>query len=204
MSEETKNQKTEAFIKCPCCGEMTLKRPLEIKSIILDEYMAAIITGVPFAHTYTVHDSIDITVEVPPKKDAQLMFTASQILHKLAVEPHDVQDPEANEISEKLRSAVGMIQTYGSIMSIVTRKDKQVVKTYAPAEVIRNFCKSVKELGKDKKLMVESYDECDSMENLSSVPDMMLRSIVKTHNDIYAILLETGFTETFWKGIELA
>ena len=42
------------------------------------------------------------------------------------------------------------------------------------------------------------------MENLSSVPDMMLRSIVKTHNDIYAILLETGFTETFWKGIELA
>ena len=201
MAQNTENTKEE-FIKCPCCGELTLHKPLDIKSLILDEYMASIITGVPFAHTYTVYDSIDITAEIPTKHDAQFVYGTIQRLNRLAAmcagkEPLDTAD--------KLKSAAGMIQTYSTITSIVTRRDKQIVKTYAPAEAIKNFCVAIKEIPDTNiELILEAFEECDSPEILSTVPDLMIRAIEKTHNDIYTILLNTGFNENFWKGIELA
>ena len=196
MAEETAETTKPEFMKCPCCGELTLRKPLEIKSQILDEYMASIITGVPFAHTYTIHDSIDITVEMPSKKDAQIIFNTAKKLDQLAA----IQ-PE--EYAQQLRSYAGMIQTYGNVLSIVTRKDKKIVKTYAPSEAIRELCNTIKELGDNVSLIIESCAEKDTPECLSTVPDIMLRAIMKTHNDIYTILLDTGFNETFWRGIEL-
>lgn len=197
---ETKEIKTPEMIKCPCCGELTLRKPLDIKSIILDEYMASIITGVPFAHTYTVYDSIDITVEIPAKKDAQFMLAAVQKLHHLA---YTNNDPKDEDIAPKLRDAAGLIQTYGTVLSIVTRKDKQVVKSYTPSEAVRDFCAAIKDMNNDKQLILEAYEELNTPEVLSAVPDMMLRAITDTHDHVYKILLDTGFNETFWKGIEL-
>jgi hypothetical protein len=200
-TEQPKETKEEQVIKCPCCGKMTLQKPLEIKSLVLDEYMASIITGVPFAHTYTVHDSIDITVEMPSKKDAQFMYTATKRLAQLA---STLGKPEEAELNEKLRSAIGMIQTYGTITSIVTRKGDKMVKSYTPSEAVREFCSAIKDLGPDKKLIEDAYEEKNTPEILSAVPDLMLRAIVDTHDKVYKILLDTGFNETFWKGIELA
>lgn len=203
MAEETtenKEIKEPEMIKCPCCGELTLRKPLDIKSIILDEYMASIITGVPFAHTYTVYDSIDITVEIPAKKDAQFMLAAVQKLNHLA---YTNNDPKDEDIAPKLRDAAGLIQTYGTVLSIVTRKDKQVVKSYTPSEAVRDFCAAIKDMNNDKQLILEAYEELNTPEALSAVPDMMLRAITDTHDHVYKILLDTGFNETFWKGIEL-
>lgn len=197
---ETKEIKEPEMIKCPCCGELTLRKPLDIKSIILDEYMASIITGVPFAHTYTVYDSIDITVEIPAKKDAQFMLAAVQKLNHLA---YTNNDPKDEDIAPKLRDAAGLIQTYGTVLSIVTRKDKQVVKSYTPSEAVRDFCAAIKDMNNDKQLVLEAYEELNTPEVLSAVPDMMLRAITDTHDHVYKILLDTGFNETFWKGIEL-
>ena len=203
MAEETtenKEIKEPEMIKCPCCGELTLRKPLDIKSIILDEYMASIITGVPFAHTYIVYDSIDITVEIPAKKDAQFMLAAVQKLNHLA---STYNDPKDEDIAPKLRDAAGLIQTYGTVLSVVTRKDKQVVKSYTPSEAVRDFCAAIKDMNNDKQLILEAYEELNTPEVLSAVPDMMLRAITDTHDHVYKILLDTGFNETFWKGIEL-
>lgn len=200
MADETNTPKETKpeFVKCPCCGELTLRKPLDIKSIVLDEYMSSIITGVPFAHTYTVYDSIDITAEMPSKKDAQFMFNTSRKLEKLASAQKD------DDVAAKLRSYAGMIQTYGSILSIVTHKDKQVIKTYTPSESIRDLCTAIKDIGDNVEVILEACEERDTPDNLSTVPDIMIRAITKTHNDIYTILLDTGFNETFWRGIELA
>jgi hypothetical protein len=53
-------------------------------------------------------------------------------------------------------------------------------------------------------MLMDIYKECCQEEKLSSLPDIMLQTIVRTHNDIYNILMQTGFDENFWKGIELA
>jgi hypothetical protein len=201
MAEETKK---EERIKCPCCGELTLRKPLEIKSLILDEYMASIVTGIPFSHTYTVHDTIDVTATVPTKSETQLMLTVSQRLDNLASTVTAADSIAEAVLNDKIRAAVGMIQTYGTITSIVTHNKDKIIKTYTPAESIKKFCLAVGELGNDKEKIVAAYETCDTADSLSTLPDLMLRAISKTHNDIYTILLDTGFNETFWKGIELA
>ena len=195
---ETKEIKEPEMIKCPCCGEMTLRKPLEIKSIVLDEYMASIITGVPFSHTYTLHDTIDVTVEMPLKKELLMLQRAVSHLDKLRAEVKD------QEIQDKLRAASVMVQVYGGITSIVTHKDGKIVKTYMPAEAVQQFVSQLKDFGDDVALICEAYESVDIADNMSTIPEVMLNAIVRTHGDVYRVLLDTGFNETFWRGIELA
>jgi len=201
MAEEIKNdtqtQDNNEYMRCPCCGEMTLHKPLEVKSIVLDEYMSSIITGVPFSHTYTLHDSIDVTVEVPLKKDALMLQRALKQLEKLRTAA------KSQEESDKLRAAWSMIQVYGNIVSIVTRKDNATVNTYFPSECIKQFVSAIKDMDGNIDLIIEAYESCDTTENMSTIPEIMLNAIVKTHGDVYRVLMDTGFNETFWKGIEL-
>lgn len=185
------------MMRCPCCGEMTLHKPLEIKSIVLDEYMASIITGVPFSHTYTIHDTIDVTVEMPLKKDVMALQRAVSLLDKVRLACKDADK------SYKLRDAAAMVQVYGNITSIVTRKDGKIVKSYTPAENVRGFVSALRDLNENVDLIIEAYEACDTTDNMSTIPEVMLNAIVRTHGDMYKVLLDTGFNETFWKGIEL-
>jgi hypothetical protein len=133
MAEETTNveqtkDKEPEFIKCPCCGEMTLRKPLDIKSIVLDEYMASIISGVPFQHTYTLYNNVDVAVEMPFKRDIMARARAVQSINDLA---ESFKESNSN-LYDKLKAAIGMIQLYGDITSITTRKDGKVIKMYTP------------------------------------------------------------------------
>lgn len=199
MAEETKpTEAKEEFIKCPCCGELTLRKPLDIKSIVLDEYMSSIITGVPFSHTYTVHDTIDITVEIPEQLVKQKVFVAVQKIDRLAA-------LEQNLDKATILKAISLtVSSYGYITTIATKNKGQIVKSYTPAAVIRAFCDKLVDLGDDVDTIIKLYNETATPENLSSLPDIMVRAVARTHDDVYNILLDTGFNSTFWKGIELA
>ena len=198
MADETQpTEANEEFIKCPCCGELTLRKPLDIKSIVLDEYMSSIITGVPFSHTYTVHDTIDITVEIPDKNDAQEQFLAVQKLDRLGATEQDLAK------STSLKAASVTVQTYSWVTVIVTKRDGKAVKTYTPAEAIKQFIADVKSAGDDVDVILALYEKLNTSENLSTIPEVMVRAVSRTHNDVYNILLTTGFNSTFWKGIEL-
>jgi len=192
----------EEFIKCPCCGEFTLRKPLDIKSIVLDEYMASIITGVPFEHTYTLHDSIDVTVRIPLKREYQKLMYLSQDLENIRQSAKQTRP----DVAAQLKNVIDMIQIYGGITTISTRsKDGASNKIYRPAEAVDKFIDGVKEMGLlsvDK--LLELYKQTDTVENMSALPELMLTAVVKVHNDLYKVLLDTGFTETFWRGIELA
>ena len=207
MADETTNETAatetkEELIKCPCCGELTLRKPLDTSKmgIVLDEYMASIISGVPFTHTYTVYDNIDVTVEVPLKREAQALYRSVQKLEKLRA---DVL-AEDKDKADKLRDAAVMVQLYSNITSIVTKREGKQVKMYTPAEAVKNFLSTVKDVGDNVDLIIESYETADVPENLSTLPELMLQAILTTHRDMYNVLMDTGFNENFWKGIELA
>lgn len=201
MAEETKTTENKELMRCPCCGEMTLHRPLEIKSAVLDEYMASIISGVQFQHTYTLYGSVDITVTILSKQDGRRVYTTLQMLDKII---KDTNTPDA--LKQKMDELYGTIQLYSTITNIRTRKDGMVQKRFTPAEAIMETCDSILALGSDiaNTNLEDIYADCCTEDKLSTMPDVMLRAVVKTHNDLYNVLLETGFDENFWKGIELA
>lgn len=226
MAEETLTQATETQqdkptkMKCPCCGEMTLNRPPDIKSAVLDEYMASIISGVPFAHTYTIYSTVDITVSVLSKQQSRTMYVTLQMLDKL-IKSHNIADPK---LLASLSELYGCLQLYSAIPMIRTYKDKRLQKEFTPSQIVFESCDKLLKLqhaievyfdpevavleDADNIDVLEAlnaiYADCCNEEELSSLPDVMLRAIVRTHNDIYNILMETGFDANFWKGIELA
>ena len=59
---------------CPCCGEKTLKRPVKVDGKIVDDYLASIMTGIPFSHTFNMFDGrLKITCGLSDR-DTGLMF----------------------------------------------------------------------------------------------------------------------------------
>lgn len=218
MAEETKTteetqENKEQFIKCPCCGKLTLHKPLDIQSTVLDEYMASIISGVPFQHTYTVYGNVDINVTVLSKAESLKLYTIAQLLDTLvtSINAADQSDKiKLEELSE-------LLQLYAGIVSITVNKDNRVLKSYEPAKVVWNICDQILELqdaihmfatgdanGEVLSTVLKLYEANCSEAVLSAVPDVMLRAIARTHTDLYNILMNNGFDENFWKGIELA
>lgn len=63
IEEEEKEKKAPEFITCPCCGKPTLVKPLELNGPILDHYIACLVSGVPFSHTYPIYKGkLEVTV----------------------------------------------------------------------------------------------------------------------------------------------
>lgn len=211
-TQETQENK-EQLIKCPCCGKLTLQKPLDIQSMVLDEYMASIIAGEPFQHTYTVYGNVDINVTVLSKSEGLKLYTVVQLLSSLvsAVNPAD----QSNKI--KLEELSAMLQLYAGVVSITAHKDNRILKSYEPSKVIWDICDKLLEMqaaihifvsggqtGEPLDAVLKLYETNCSEAVLSAVPDVMLRAIVRTHTDLYNILMNNGFDENFWKGIELA
>ena len=220
MAEETETTETvnqeeqnEKFVKCPCCGELTLRRPLDIKSSILDEYMASIISGVPFQHTYTLHNSLDVTATVLVKAEKTKIFNALQLLITVSKTIGEADPTNRTKIDE----LAATIELYCYIAEIKARKDNQIVASFQPASKISDVCDAINDMqplvllyatsGEDKGViadLVSLYDNDCSEKLLSAVPDVMLKAIVRTHTDLYNILMSESFDSNFWKGIELA
>lgn len=218
MAEETKapeeqQETNEHLIKCPCCGKLTLQKPLDIQSTVLDEYMASIIAGVPFQHTYTVYGNVDINVTVLSKSEGLKLYTVAQLLDTLitSVNAADQRD------KIKLEELSAMLQLYAGVVGITAHKDNRILKSYEPSKIVWDICDKIMELQELIHLFATAEPDSDVLETvlklyeancsetvLSAVPDVMLRAIVRTHTDLYNILMNNGFDENFWKGIELA
>ena len=222
MAEETKTteeqpqENKEQFIKCPCCGELTLRKPLDIKSGVLDEYMASIIAGVPFQHTYTLYGNIDITVTVPTKAERRKLYSTLQLLDRIIK-----AIPAERELDKAVaRELSGTLQAYSPITSVVTRSSNKVQKQFEPADALYKVCDAIIERQKELICLDFTGDNTDAAESvlqalkelhdsvcsetvLSAIPDVIIRAVTKTHVDLYNILMDTGFDANFWKGIEL-
>ena len=206
MAEE---KKEPTKIKCPCCGELTLTQPLDVKSAVLDEYMAAIITGVPFSHTYSLFNgSVKIKVESLNRADSTLISDVARHLNEYAADKEGQAEGEGDVVTY-IKELAGVLRLYFGIISINMYKNDELVKTYSPSVVMREHAKNIAAAfrdGDEKALaaIAAAVDVCLSQDVISSVPDAAIRTVVVTHGQLYNLLMEAGFDENFWEGIELA
>lgn len=222
MAEETENkvettnqeEQADQFIKCPCCGELTLRKPLDIKSAVLEEYMASIISGVPFQHTYTLYKQISVTVSVLSKEADRKMYMAGTLLDRLLRS----LPAEKEELRAYAKELSGTLQAYIYVTSIITERDGKTVKQMYPAEAVCKVCDELASLEGDicayavmptpaaaiLDKLVELHTRLCNESVLSTIPDVLIRAVVRTHMQLYNILMTTGFDENFWEGIELA
>ena len=207
MADETKEPQK---IKCPCCGELTLTQPLDVKGVTLDEFMASIIAGTPYTHTYKMYSgSVEVTVESLSKQLSNMLFLAKQLLHNYINKLEADENPVNRAGASPIKELAGTMQLFFGVKLISIYKDKTLVKQYMPADVMQEAAAMIIKAsteGQDafEDTVAKYIERCISPDTLSSLPDGAIKTIVVTHADIYAMMLGAGFDENFWEGIELA
>jgi len=199
-------EKKPEMAVCPCCGQQTLKKPVKVDGKIVDDYLASIMTGVPFSHTFSLFDGrLLITTAMADRDNGLKLYKFIFLVEPFSQESTSVQD------------LLGLVNTYCTIKQIeIVGPDDRINKLYYPAERIYAACGKLLEEWdhvnlndeEKKKEFLEAvgkvYDELKPTEVISSTPPKVLTRIVNDFRALETIMLEAGFDENFWKGIELA
>lgn len=205
--EKEEGSKVE-YVPCPCCGKMTLVRPVEVKGELLDHYMSCIMSGTPFWHTYKLYGGkLEITISQMSRDDGLKLKTATAeiegIMHRLDTESQ-----------ERAKDVIQLARLFACITNIDVHSGGQT-KTFHPSihvyEVLESFDKLQVDLAAGTRseedaaqLVKKAYDVMHDTTVMSAVPIRALLLIMESHAQLFDILLSAGFDTTFWDGIELA
>ena len=189
---------------CPCCGEKTLKRPVKVDGKIVDDYLASIMTGEPFSHTFNMFDGrLKITCGLSNRETGMMFW---RFLH--FIEPF-------SEDTAFVKDLLGLVNSYCAIKRIEVSGSGDTHKTYTPAEAIAKACSrflddwEMADLGdEDSKTkfiqaLADLYDKLKPTDVISSTPPVVLSRVNTDFRALETIMLEAGFDENFWKGIKL-
>ena len=116
-----------------------------------------------------------------------------------------------------MKDLLGLVNTYCSIKQIeVVNKDNKIAKVYYPAERVFEVCGKLlddwelvdlTDEGKKKEFLdavLKAYETLKQTEVLSNTPPRVLARIIDDFRALETIMLNAGFDENFWRGIELA
>lgn len=189
---------------CPCCGQETKSQPVKVDGKIVDDYLASIMTGEPFSHTFPLYDGkLKITMKAASREEGLKLYDFVLLVEPFAAE------------SSQLRDLIGIVNAYCTVSKIVVKHDKEE-SIYMPSKhVIEECFKLVETYGKmdmhdeeNKTKFLQdvqaAYNRLSSHEVLSSTPPAIMNRVGKNFKKLEATLLEAGFDENFWQGIELA
>ena len=116
--------------------------------------------------------------------------------------------------STVIQDFLGIVNMYSFIRRIVVKKDDDQ-KVYIPAEHVFNECRKLVDVWEKEDLtneekkaeflqkLQETYNELSAPDILSSTPLIILNRALNDYKAVETLLLQAGFDENFWKGIEL-
>lgn len=197
-------EKQPEMAVCPCCGQPTLKKPIKVDGKIVDDYLACIMTNVPFNHTFNLFDGkLKINVAMADRDEGLKLYRFICMVEPLA--PREI----------KVQDLLGLVKTYGGIKRIDVKGRGNTEKTYFPEKHIAEVCNKLltdweyvdlTDAGKKQeflKAVMTAYEQLSQPDLLSSTPPGVLARVMNDFRAMERIILEAGFDENFWKGIEL-
>lgn len=210
-TEETTPQEdnlniNESKLICPCCHKPTLEAPVKINNDTLDHFLSCLLTHSPFFYTYKLFDGkIKVTCTELNESDKSLSKNVSTELSDLVI--NGVLEEQkgiaiANTIYLMMRLKDIEVSTHEATLTY----QPQQIASVATTELLD--CVNKYKEDKNPKNIIDAIDECYKKVTdpnlVSSVPMSMLATVQETHASVYSLLLDSGFNENFWKGIELA
>lgn len=208
-STETVNSNIE-HITCPCCKQQTLIKPVEVNGEILDQFLACMISGQPFAHTYQMFQGkVGITVAHLTREFATRMRIISTKVDGLCTDLSYETRVKVTQIMDqmKLLCNIQSVQITGGQHS-AEYQPAAVVSSCLDYldEVLTNTLDAEPDTQTDQLLDVfeKISKRINNPTEVSAVPQIALVNVVEAHAQVSSILIASGFDTNFWAGIELA
>lgn len=207
MTEKSNSQDTEPkYTTCPCCGQPTLRQPVKPGQALTDHWMACMIAGVPFSHTYPLYAGrVEITVSMMTAETEKLVNALSA---KLNVFEPDMSQSDAMQVD--LPHMRAMLRMYALIDKIRIRTSMNDWKEFLPREVVHDVKSRVDSAARGDTPLARlealdaAYDMLMSSSMLSSLPLDIIATVTEAHIQLNSIMMNAGFDQNFWAGIELA
>lgn len=210
-TEEVQDQQQEKLdenlIRCPCCGKITLRKPIKPGHELLDHWLACISTGVPFSHTYPMYGGKVLITATSPDTDTEVNITAAIT----AVERAETDGEYSGLSATALRTLANAIHLFSVVREIVFvgPPEKRFDAGAAAAQAISELSEALSDMRAGKPAsewsehLQTAYNIMDNKNNVSALPTNVLIAVGRTHAQLSDVLMSAGFDEDFWQGIEL-
>ena len=190
----TSTEKVEERKKmvCPCCGMETMWIPAEVDEHIRDAFLASLLSGVSYQQTYQLFNGvISITV-------CQISNTLRDKLVRLANKSINTQ---IDQLKKELTMALGRLNQLSTVLKIVIHgKNGQEDKVYNINQIVQSVLQRLLvQTDADKVRKISS--QLIQQSKVSAVPLYMINRVVDTHQKQVAILMQSGFDDSFSTGI---
>lgn len=199
-AQETVPEKTSTI--CPCCGKPTLEYPIQhIPDVLLDQFMACMMSGTPFTHRYEMYDGrMAVTVSQMTEEHRLIVTEILRIL--------DVAKDTGLEVPGVDLTTLGSIARTFVHITEIDIKAGGVTKSYRPSDLVRDIRDRLHKAEPDKTALADAIQSAHatltSPNNMAAVPPAQILAVIETHAKVLDILMDAGFDKNFWKGIELA
>ena len=197
MAEEIKeqvNQETEEqrLMICPCCGKPTMPVPAVVQGDVKEAFLASLLSGVEYKHTYRLFNGkLQITVRDLPNDIRDLMIRAA---NKAILEKDE-------EKQRQLNMAVARLSKLAPIVDIfIDLGEEEKPKSYNIQALVYNSLNGLIAANGIEQYKQINKNLIDAIQ-VSAVPSVVIQRVLDTHTKQMAVLLQSGFDETFSMGI---
>lgn len=184
MSEENKDLKI-----CPCCKERTLKLPVKMKDIELQNYIACMLTGEPFKKTYKLFNSL-VQITLIDVTDAKLQ-KMQMLSTKVKNQSNDQKRQLLSNISQNLI-------TKSPLYSIkIKKQDTDINKVFDIEQVWQNAAQEALKATsvEDLKSILSTLTDT---KQVSSISFLILKRVIIEHNALMNAIAQSGFDSDFF------
>lgn len=205
---DNRNNQTVQAVKCPCCGQKTLKSPPDkLPQAVVDSYMASIMTGVPFSHIYVLYDGkVKINCSILKPSIAQQLRAFSSKVYKLHIKPQ-AQNKDPQDLSMQMRIA-NILYWLGFMASIKQVEVRRQGFEYTTIKVQDNIIRLLQDFTASTLGLNDLLDQLEAKladaQIVSGLPKAVLDKVSSTHLEVYKLLIDAGFDANFWSGIQLS
>ena len=210
--EETNSQEPSAeqqYDICPCCGKPTLKRPVKPSQMLMDHWMACMISGTPFTHTYPLFNGrVEITVGIMSSETEGKLSLLTSLLDLAFKWMESSPDKPVNMPQVK-----AMARMCSVIHKIRLKASANDWREFLPIDALDIAIKKLlplrETLMEDKEpigiadILMDIQTLLTAPTTISSLPMDLLATTTEAHMQLNNILMNAGFDENFWSGIEL-
>ena len=184
-------EEKEELVKCPCCGKLTLQKPVKVKQSDLDLFLASTVTGVPYSKTYKLYKgAVAVTVAAvdEPAQDKMNILTTRM----------SIEEPD-EDLKEIQQLFVIRLYTLLPIISIKIlnpdpiEKDVRAITLPLLQDALSNV--------KNKEWLQKAYERLCDPALVGALPKAVLNKVVAKHLQNCALLTESGFDQDFFMGI---
>lgn len=185
-TEDTKQQKTKI---CPCCKQMTLQVPVQLKDIQLQNYIACMLTGEPFKKQYNLFNG-KLRITLIDISD----FKLSKIQYITAIWRRQT-DPKIKDILKNIldiliaRSSIYKVEIQNQNNAKIAYDIQSIWKEAANA-TLKATCKQ--DYQKVATLLTDSN-------NISPVTFVIFQRLIQKHNILLDAIIQSGFDQNFFE-----